>query len=877
MPEETNFLFRINDKDSPSNIKLWYSKLKFGYKVAITKFSNELYERIIRDLGAIIDKDSWIIVNPGGSRIPNAAFLLSRKVSRKLGVNHVYLVSPLVKKYSNKINENKWIPITKGKGKEKINSIRNKKVIFIDDGLLSGEVLNMSERYLKLEGATRVEKYVLAKLEGNPEFEQKVDLYLFKGEGLSQIIKECKNNEIEYTTRFISNVFKSDSVNFNKVIRASNKINLLRLYVSSLEYFRKDLPKNFNVLRDYLNHKYNLKLPNKDKIGHISSDIFFENISSLIAKKDYVKDLKDTSDQITYWAESMKEPENIKLILFDLDHTLLFSENYYEAVKVETKEFILKKLGLPSEVVEKRIKKLKIRLLGRGLSMKQFDLAKEFGFKWTDLDEHLVNKVKFGKLIKKDVLLINILKDIHRDGISIGVITDSSHRQSSKILESLGISSLIDKLFTPDNQDKMRYSKPDKNFFLSALDVFNVSPSQSLMVGDSRSNDLIPAKEIGMKIILIRFKENLKSITSLIKTNEIDRKIANFINDFSGFKEMFFKKKIFLGDYYFLIKNYITMFDTFWGKDYKLSKEEISTLLDNLKVYLKINDQENISLDEIINESIKLKKAINESNKFRGIEVYIGMDGVPFRIHNKDSLWYFIDGYSLLSDEELIKIKPFVSNLLPEHQSITYKVMDEIMKDCMKNSDNEVEFYKNMKSLFNSEIEYGIIQRKITSQIKTQILKLSYNGEYNEKRINFLKKQVEILNKKNVFREKSKEIAEDFYDKIIKPIPDSTDICITDKAIIGHQPFFIKFSVEYFFQKRHNKILINLLVNRGDASKKEFNFFNNCDLSDLIETIRPIQKDPLSRPHPLTPSFKLNQDSHSLLKGLFFHIYMSIK
>ena len=43
--------------------------------------------------------------------------------------------------------------------------------------------------------------------------------------------------------------------------------------------------------------------------------------------------------------------------------------------------------------------------------------------------------------------------------------------------------------------------KPNRSFFYNVLKDYNVLPAQSLMVGDSISNDITPCKEIGMQTL----------------------------------------------------------------------------------------------------------------------------------------------------------------------------------------------------------------------------------------------------------------------------------------------------------------------------------------------------------------------------------------
>ncbi|MFC0333536.1 HAD family hydrolase [Paenibacillus sepulcri] len=47
-------------------------------------------------------------------------------------------------------------------------------------------------------------------------------------------------------------------------------------------------------------------------------------------------------------------------------------------------------------------------------------------------------------------------------------------------------------------------AKPDERFFLLALEQAGCQPEQAVMIGDRIDNDVIPAKRLGMKAILVR-------------------------------------------------------------------------------------------------------------------------------------------------------------------------------------------------------------------------------------------------------------------------------------------------------------------------------------------------------------------------------------
>ena len=53
-------------------------------------------------------------------------------------------------------------------------------------------------------------------------------------------------------------------------------------------------------------------------------------------------------------------------------------------------------------------------------------------------------------------------------------------------------------------QDDFSVTKPDPRYYEQIVKAFGVDPQLCIMVGDRIDNDIIPAKQLGMRTILIR-------------------------------------------------------------------------------------------------------------------------------------------------------------------------------------------------------------------------------------------------------------------------------------------------------------------------------------------------------------------------------------
>jgi 8-oxo-dGTP diphosphatase len=82
----------------------------------------------------------------------------------------------------------------------------------------------------------------------------------------------------------------------------------------------------------------------------------------------------------------------------------------------------------------------------------------------------------------------------------IGIIANQT-LGTEKRLENLGILQYIDLVIASAEEG---VAKPDRRIFEIALNRANCIPERSVMIGDRVDNDIIPAKEIGMKTIWIK-------------------------------------------------------------------------------------------------------------------------------------------------------------------------------------------------------------------------------------------------------------------------------------------------------------------------------------------------------------------------------------
>lgn len=197
--------------------------------------------------------------------------------------------------------------------------------------------------------------------------------------------------------------------------------------------------------------------------------------------------------------------KNIEWLFFDIGSTLINEEKVYK----ERFETIAKSSGYKYEYIYDKI-------LNYYKNNKKGDLevAKEFCVKlpkWNFRLEELYPETK------------KVLEELSKK-YNIGIIANQDFGSSER-LEKFGILKYI-KLVVASAEEGI--AKPDKRIFNIALERSKCKAEKSYMIGDRIDNDIVPAKEIGMKTIWIKqgygqyWKMNIKEKPNAIIYNLVE-------------------------------------------------------------------------------------------------------------------------------------------------------------------------------------------------------------------------------------------------------------------------------------------------------------------------------------------------------------------
>ncbi len=202
----------------------------------------------------------------------------------------------------------------------------------------------------------------------------------------------------------------------------------------------------------------------------------------------------------------------LKAIIFDLDGTLYKSPEVYQQfaeaayhtyakIKNTTKE-------KAKEILEKKREELrKIR----GFPVPYTLALIEFGISIEKWHEENIAFFDAGAFLKPDTELKQVLQKLKQKYI-IAVLTNNNKIQTDRILGALDIKDLFDYIFT---YESFKLIKPNPEIFRNVVNKLGLKPDECLMVGDRYDVDLVPAKEIGMKIYEVKGPEQIPDLLEI--------------------------------------------------------------------------------------------------------------------------------------------------------------------------------------------------------------------------------------------------------------------------------------------------------------------------------------------------------------------------
>jgi len=192
----------------------------------------------------------------------------------------------------------------------------------------------------------------------------------------------------------------------------------------------------------------------------------------------------------------------ISVALFDLDGTLVDSLPFI----MNTYHLVFKELGLPWNEIDL------IKWIGRPLREIASFFAGEKEDEFLKLYEKHYN-LDFENNINPFPGTFKMLKYLKKNGFLLGIVTSKGKEGATRTVEVTGLDNYMDVVITAHD---VYVHKPFPDPILKALDVLNVSPGQSLYIGDS-NHDIKAGLRAGTTTLAVTWGINTREELAALK------------------------------------------------------------------------------------------------------------------------------------------------------------------------------------------------------------------------------------------------------------------------------------------------------------------------------------------------------------------------
>ncbi len=209
--------------------------------------------------------------------------------------------------------------------------------------------------------------------------------------------------------------------------------------------------------------------------------------------------MESTPDSSYQNRQMSKDFTNIQAIFFDTSDTLYKNAELEAAYPQKAIELIAVTRGIPEDEAKQLLKATQEKLKGTVKHVTKVRAMAELGFSREDVHQAFCT-VRPQDYLSEDAALGAVISQL-AEHYQLGIISNLKRKHMLEIFKALGLApELFPLLITEDIVTEI---KPDPEPFLTAIKLAKCLPEQCLYIGDSPTKDMRPAREVGMKTVLV--------------------------------------------------------------------------------------------------------------------------------------------------------------------------------------------------------------------------------------------------------------------------------------------------------------------------------------------------------------------------------------
>ena len=342
-----------------------------------------------------------------------------------------------------------------------------------------------------------------------------------------EITFKGKSKELTNNYAKIENNIKIDYSNYESAVGLLYSLGYFSYSIVNkkrITYTKKVEQYEYNVMIDKIENlgdfvEFELLYYDKDKdINHLQKKLnefvaIFQKLNFESANLPY----RDFVANKTYI--SVLPPEKLSAIIFDLDGTLINSEEkFFESFRqiIESKyDYIISFEEYENNELKQNANLIST-LKNKGIIEK--DMSQDLIMK----EVYAEYEKKFMELLDENEVSLNfeLLKQLKRKGLRLALVSTSRKKFIELLLKKLGIENLFEIIISRDDVKKL---KPAPDAYLMALNLLNISSDSCIAFEDSERG-IIASKNANIKTIQVNdFAKNK------IKTTDICEKLSRIL------------------------------------------------------------------------------------------------------------------------------------------------------------------------------------------------------------------------------------------------------------------------------------------------------------------------------------------------------------
>ncbi|PLX73867.1 MAG: HAD family hydrolase [Desulfuromonas sp.] len=209
----------------------------------------------------------------------------------------------------------------------------------------------------------------------------------------------------------------------------------------------------------------------------------------------------------------LNSDQHILSVVFDLDGTLYSSPELAEEIAAAADVAVASARGVSLDEGKKLIRTSRQRLTEINDEEPTLSLTcMELGLELPDLHRYFEIEVKPERYLLEDPVLKSLLDSL-KPICDLYIYTNNNSALAERIMKLLGVGTQFRKIYSIEY---CWLPKPDREAFQKVLEDIGGPPESFLFVGDRDQVDLQPAKELGIKTLLVRETADLLQVHKLL-------------------------------------------------------------------------------------------------------------------------------------------------------------------------------------------------------------------------------------------------------------------------------------------------------------------------------------------------------------------------